>query len=134
MVAKDEAREFPSERASVNKSLEANSMEDTTMTRDPEKELDSTKAEPTQVTDTKEVATEELSIKDEKEEKADAAEGTGGEDIVYPSGFKLFATMIALCFAVFLVALDNTIIATAIPRITDQFKVSRTKLIRYARI
>ncbi|MCJ1306389.1 MFS sugar transporter [Agyrium rufum] len=40
----------------------------------------------------------------------------------YPSGVKLLTVVIGLCLAVFLVALDNTIIATAIPRITDQFK------------
>lgn len=37
-------------------------------------------------------------------------------------GFRLFITLLGLCFAVFCVALDNTIIATAIPYITDQFK------------
>ncbi|MCJ1243902.1 MFS sugar transporter [Trapelia coarctata] len=40
----------------------------------------------------------------------------------YVSGLKLITVMVALCLAVFLVALDNTIIATAIPRITDQFQ------------
>jgi len=44
------------------------------------------------------------------------------EEIVYPSGFVLAAIIIALCLAVFLVALDQTIIATAIPRITDRFQ------------
>ncbi|CAK5272610.1 unnamed protein product [Mycena citricolor] len=45
------------------------------------------------------------------------------EDVVdYPSGLKLGLLTIALCLSVFLVALDNTIIATAIPKITDQFK------------
>ncbi|KAA6416126.1 MAG: MFS general substrate transporter [Lasallia pustulata] len=39
----------------------------------------------------------------------------------YPSGSKLAIITLALCLSVFLVALDNTIIATAIPRITDQF-------------
>jgi len=43
------------------------------------------------------------------------------EDIVYPSGLVLAAIVLALCLAVFLVALDQTIIATAIPRITDRF-------------
>jgi len=40
----------------------------------------------------------------------------------YPSGLKLTIIMIGLCLAVFLVALDNTIITTAIPKITDTFK------------
>lgn len=39
----------------------------------------------------------------------------------YPTGFKLVTLIIALCLAVFLVALDQTIIATAIPKITDHF-------------
>jgi len=43
------------------------------------------------------------------------------EDIEYPHGLKLAIILAALCFAVFLVALDNTIISTAIPKITDQF-------------
>ncbi|KAF2205451.1 putative MFS multidrug transporter [Delitschia confertaspora ATCC 74209] len=40
----------------------------------------------------------------------------------YPSGLSLATIMLAICFAVYCVALDNTIIATAIPRITDHFK------------
>ncbi|KAF2710532.1 MFS general substrate transporter [Pleomassaria siparia CBS 279.74] len=40
----------------------------------------------------------------------------------YPSGFKLIIITIALALSVFCMALDNTILATAIPRITDQFK------------
>ncbi|MCJ1414988.1 hypothetical protein MMC32_001318 [Xylographa parallela] len=43
------------------------------------------------------------------------------DDIVYPTGAKLAIISVALCLSVFLVALDNTIIAVAIPRITDQF-------------
>jgi hypothetical protein len=44
------------------------------------------------------------------------------DDFVYPTKWKLTAITIALCLSVFCMALDNTIIATAIPRITDQFK------------
>jgi hypothetical protein len=44
------------------------------------------------------------------------------EEIEYPEGLKLGLITLALCLSVFLVALDNTIIATAIPKITDQFK------------
>ena len=36
-------------------------------------------------------------------------------------GIKLIVTMFGLCMSVFCVALDNTIISTAIPRITDEF-------------
>ncbi|KAB5522841.1 major facilitator superfamily domain-containing protein [Coniochaeta sp. 2T2.1] len=39
----------------------------------------------------------------------------------YPQGMKLFLINLALCLAVFLMSLDNAIIATAIPKITDQF-------------
>ena len=39
----------------------------------------------------------------------------------YPSGVKLVLINLALCLAVFLMSLDNAIIATAIPKITDQF-------------
>ncbi|KAJ5326635.1 hypothetical protein MYU51_014499 [Penicillium brevicompactum] len=39
----------------------------------------------------------------------------------YPTGLKLTLIVLALCLSVFLVALDNSIIATAIPKITDQF-------------
>ena len=44
------------------------------------------------------------------------------DDITYPSGFKLAIIVVSLCISIFLMALDNTIIATAIPRITDYFK------------
>ncbi|KAH7132101.1 major facilitator superfamily domain-containing protein [Dendryphion nanum] len=44
------------------------------------------------------------------------------DDFEYPKAWKLAAITIALCLSVFCMALDNTIIATAIPRITDQFK------------
>ena len=43
------------------------------------------------------------------------------ENANYPKGLKLVTLIIALCCAVFLVALDQTIIATAIPKITDHF-------------
>ncbi|GES58230.1 MFS general substrate transporter [Aspergillus terreus] len=43
------------------------------------------------------------------------------DDADYPSGIRLFVICLSLCLAVFLTALDNTIIDTAIPRITDQF-------------
>ncbi|KAJ3541705.1 hypothetical protein NM208_g4475 [Fusarium decemcellulare] len=36
-------------------------------------------------------------------------------------GWKLALVMVGLCLGVFCMALDNTIIATAIPRITDEF-------------
>lgn len=39
----------------------------------------------------------------------------------YPSSFRLLAVIIALVLSMFLASLDMTIIATAIPKITDQF-------------
>ncbi|KAF1841295.1 MFS general substrate transporter [Cucurbitaria berberidis CBS 394.84] len=39
----------------------------------------------------------------------------------YPTGKRLLPVLLALVFAVFLVALDITIIGTAIPKITDEF-------------
>jgi hypothetical protein len=39
----------------------------------------------------------------------------------YPEGVRLFLLTVALAISVLLVALDNTIIATAIPKITDHF-------------
>lgn len=44
------------------------------------------------------------------------------DNVEYPHGIKLALISLALCLAIFLMALDNTIIATAIPKITDQFK------------
>ncbi|EZF34534.1 efflux pump [Trichophyton mentagrophytes] len=43
------------------------------------------------------------------------------DDSQYPSAKKVIPIMIALYLVVFLIALDRTIIATAIPKITDQF-------------
>lgn len=40
----------------------------------------------------------------------------------YPKGMKLSFIMLALCLSVFVMALDNSIIATAIPKITDEFQ------------
>ena len=39
----------------------------------------------------------------------------------YPKAFPLAMIAVALACSIFLVALDMTIVATAIPRITDQF-------------
>ena len=40
---------------------------------------------------------------------------------MYPGAAKLIPILVAICLSVFLVALDMTIVATAIPRITDEF-------------
>ncbi|KAI5245032.1 MFS transporter [Aureobasidium subglaciale] len=44
------------------------------------------------------------------------------QEVEYPTTIKLVLITIALCLTVFCIALDNTIIATAIPKITDHFK------------
>lgn len=50
-------------------------------------------------------------------EKMDKVKTSDTEDhIVYPTGIKLVLILVALCLSVFLVALDQTIIATAIPK------------------
>ncbi|KAJ7780774.1 major facilitator superfamily domain-containing protein [Mycena maculata] len=49
------------------------------------------------------------------------SEAESEDQIEYPTGLRLGLITLALCLSVFLVALDNTIIATAIPKITDQF-------------
>ncbi|KAK4245176.1 major facilitator superfamily-domain-containing protein [Corynascus novoguineensis] len=41
--------------------------------------------------------------------------------IKYPSGFKLASIILALIMGIFLASLDMTIVATAIPKITDEF-------------
>jgi hypothetical protein len=43
------------------------------------------------------------------------------ENDAYPTGLKLIIIISALLLAVFLVGLDQTIVATAIPKITDRF-------------
>lgn len=43
------------------------------------------------------------------------------EEVVYPTFKKLILIMIALYLSMFLVALDRTILGTAIPKITDDF-------------
>ncbi|PNP39012.1 hypothetical protein TGAM01_v205308 [Trichoderma gamsii] len=40
----------------------------------------------------------------------------------YPSGIKMFFIVVALVLSVFLLSLDMTIVATAIPKITDEFQ------------
>ncbi|EEP82982.1 conserved hypothetical protein [Uncinocarpus reesii 1704] len=60
-----------------------------------------------------------------EETKDDQANGVESEDEAQPdyiSGIPLLIIIVGLCLAVLLVALDNTIIATAIPRITDDFR------------
>lgn len=57
-------------------------------------------------------------IPDRDQEPASPAD----EKVVYPSTLKASVIVSGLFLASFLVALDQTIISTAIPKITDQFK------------
>ncbi|KAF2103444.1 MFS general substrate transporter [Rhizodiscina lignyota] len=49
------------------------------------------------------------------------AESEGAASIDYPHGARLAALVISLMLAMFLISLDNTILSTAIPKITDEF-------------
>lgn len=54
-------------------------------------------------------------------EKGTSASPSPKDDTEYPSHKKVLLIMLALYLAMFLVALDRTIIATAVPKITDRF-------------
>lgn len=72
-------------------------------------------------TETSSVTADEISngIEKAENELAEPEEAKVASD--YLTGLKLVTLIIALCLVVFLVALDQTIIATAIPKITDRF-------------
>ncbi|MCJ1411311.1 hypothetical protein MMC19_005399 [Ptychographa xylographoides] len=60
--------------------------------------------------------------RDSGAKELEAAAGSPPEDLMeYPKGLRLAGTVVALILSIFLVALDMTIVATAIPRITDDF-------------
>ncbi|KAF4469962.1 aflatoxin efflux pump AFLT [Fusarium albosuccineum] len=58
---------------------------------------------------------EPLEIEDEQNDGSQ-------QEVVYPSGPKLWSTMASLCIACFLSGLDLTIVAVTVPSLTDQFK------------
>ncbi|KAK0636149.1 major facilitator superfamily-domain-containing protein [Bombardia bombarda] len=62
------------------------------------------------------------STRSAKEEEL-ATTAAGGDDgrVEYPQGLNLTFIIVALILSVFLVSLDMTIVATAIPKITDEF-------------
>jgi MFS transporter, DHA2 family, glioxin efflux transporter len=63
-------------------------------------------------------------VSQEKDDEPDLEDGDDLERIKteeYPGPLRLSLTVLALAFSIFLVALDLTIVATAIPRITDDF-------------
>ena len=49
-------------------------------------------------------------------------EGEGEDESQYPTGLKLSLIVLALCISIFLVALDQTIIAPALGAITAEFR------------
>lgn len=49
------------------------------------------------------------------------SDGESEDEVVYPGGAQLALLTLGLCLATFTIALDNTIIATAIPKITSVF-------------
>ncbi|KAI9367709.1 MFS general substrate transporter [Aspergillus egyptiacus] len=55
------------------------------------------------------------------EESGSPVEGNDNEAHEYPTPWKLVLITIGLCLSVFCLALDNTILTTAIPVITDEF-------------
>ncbi|CAF9938024.1 hypothetical protein IMSHALPRED_000629 [Imshaugia aleurites] len=65
--------------------------------------------------------TEKNTVETTPLDEAEALDNLSDEPI-YPQGAKLGIIVASLCLSVFCVALDNTIIATAIPKITDHFK------------
>ncbi|KAM5362455.1 hypothetical protein ACJZ2D_012537 [Fusarium nematophilum] len=56
------------------------------------------------------------------EEKENDASGRDSSTVIYPKAWELVLITVALALAVFCMALDNTIIVTAIPRISDEFR------------
>lgn len=57
----------------------------------------------------------------------DGASADSGDKTVYPSPLKTLLILSGLYMGVFLVALDQTIIGTAIPKITDEFKTIKVR-------
>ncbi|WYZ43471.1 hypothetical protein EsH8_VI_001170 [Colletotrichum jinshuiense] len=60
-------------------------------------------------------------VADPDNEKVHSPPATDDDAGNYPSGFKLAVIIISLILAIFLASLDMTIVATAIPKITDTF-------------
>ncbi|PQE18281.1 major facilitator superfamily transporter protein [Rutstroemia sp. NJR-2017a WRK4] len=67
------------------------------------------------------IAVEKRSTDDAKLENGEVKTGEEVDDTEYPKAMKMAMIVVALVLSIFLVALDMTIVATAIPKITDQF-------------
>ncbi|RSL61000.1 hypothetical protein CEP54_006415 [Fusarium duplospermum] len=61
-------------------------------------------------------------LSDSKDESSSSVTDQTAQETGNLDGWKLALVITGLCLAVFCMALDNTIIATAIPRITDEFR------------
>ncbi|KAG8975463.1 hypothetical protein FRB90_009523, partial [Tulasnella sp. 427] len=64
---------------------------------------------------------ENSSVKDEKQVTAATAAPAGQDESKLVTGYKLILIFIGMLLSIFLVALDQTIVATAIPRIASEF-------------
>ncbi|KAK6223793.1 major facilitator superfamily transporter [Colletotrichum tabaci] len=88
-----------------------------------EKPGESTSADPS-VTTEKQHPHDDPNVADtfnKEDRRIPGADGDDDGDIVYPSGLKLILIIVSLCLAVFLVALDQTIIAPALGAITSEY-------------
>lgn len=82
----------------------------------PEKAGKVSKMDPSQPNDSNEVRGADSNGSAEKSERIASSEDASHE---YPKAFSLALIMVGLCLAVLLVALDNTILVTAIPKIVS---------------
>ncbi|PYI03007.1 MFS general substrate transporter [Aspergillus sclerotiicarbonarius CBS 121057] len=80
----------------------------------------STDKESTLVDSARDVSTH--SHPDDAHEKSPSLPYSNNEEPEYPTSWRLALIVIGLCLSIFCIALDNTVLATAIPKITDQFK------------
>lgn len=119
----------PAGTVDISSSADTENKQPETKNADPETQAALSQSSQETDTDEKPVIDDSHSVpnaQDEKdkttvEKEAEAEEATEQDQPEYPTGIKLAIIIAALALAVFLMALDNTIIATAIPKITDHF-------------
>jgi hypothetical protein len=68
------------------------------------------------------IVDEESSHPEESLHEIQRSDTTSSRPEDYPHGIKLVLLLLSVYLSIFLVALDRTIIATALPQITDHFK------------
>jgi MFS family permease len=106
---------------SLSKSVGPSTMEKSEKTELPTSaEIEAAKAAPVVEEEPAEETAKAANIS-EKEKAEGEEEEEEDDDSRYPKSWKLGLITGALCLSVFCMALDNTIIATAIPKITDRF-------------